>query len=61
MCESNVYMKNGNKLDMIMENVIFIEPKNGKLHLSGLLGDEMDIDAKIKEIHLLDHKILLEK
>lgn len=45
----------------IMENVIYVEPQDGKVFMYDLLGQQKLVDAVIKEIKLLDHKIILEK
>lgn len=60
MCKSKVYLlENGNERKL-MDNVIHIEPQDGKLFIYDLLGEQMIVDAKIKEIKLLEHKIILE-
>ncbi|AIS53122.1 hypothetical protein TKV_c19780 [Thermoanaerobacter kivui] len=61
MCESRVVLLENGKENEIMDNVIYIKPQNGKLVMYDLLGEEKMIDAVIKEIKLLDHKIILEK
>ncbi|MDI3481175.1 MAG: hypothetical protein PWQ97_830 [Tepidanaerobacteraceae bacterium] len=60
MCESRVYlMENGSEVP-IMENVIYIEPQDDKIFMSDLLGEQKIVEAKIKEVRLLEHKIILE-
>ncbi len=60
MCESKVYLLENGKEKKIMDNVIHIEPQNGKLFMYDLLGEQKIIDAAIKEVRLLEHKIILE-
>jgi predicted RNA-binding protein len=60
MCESKVFMLEGDVEKPIMENVIHIEPqKDGKIFMYDLLGEQKIVDAVIKEVKLLDHKIIL--
>ena len=62
MCESNVYLKKGNKEELLLENVVLIIPqKNGIIHLSSILGVEKEIKAEIQNIDLLNHKVVLRK
>ena len=60
MCESNVYLKKGDKEELFLENVGSIVPKGGGIiHLSSILGEEKDIQAEIENIDLLNHKVIL--
>ncbi|RKD33771.1 CooT family nickel-binding protein [Thermohalobacter berrensis] len=59
MCESTAYLitKDGEK--KVMENVVNMKPENGKVYLTGLLGDQKIVEGKIEEIKLIEHKILI--
>ncbi|MDD9303965.1 MAG: CooT family nickel-binding protein [Desulfobacter sp.] len=60
MCESNVYLKQGDQEKLIMENVAAITPAEpGKFILKGLLGEQMEITGIIHDINLMGHKIIL--
>ena len=60
MCESRVVMLEGDTEKPIMDNVIYIEPQNnGKIFMYDLLGEQKIVEAVIKEVKLLDHKIIL--
>ena len=61
MCESNAYLKKGDREELLLENVTFLQPKGGKLVLSSLFGDQVEVDATIVEIDLMAHKIVLEE
>jgi predicted RNA-binding protein len=62
MCESNVYLRKGNKEKLLLENVGSIIPqKNGIIHLSSILGGKKEIKAEIENIDLLNHKVVLRK
>ncbi len=61
MCESNVYLKNNEKEELFMENVVSIIPVNeNSFKLKGLLGEDKEITGKILDINLMAHKILFE-
>ena len=60
MCESNVYLREGNDEKLIMENVAAISPVGeGTFLLKGLLGESMEVQAIIADINLMGHKIIL--
>lgn len=61
MCESNAYFIGINGEEKIMDNVVSVVPSEGKVYLCDLLGEEKIVDGKIKEMRLIDHKILIEK
>ncbi|ADL07579.1 CooT family nickel-binding protein [Thermosediminibacter oceani] len=61
MCESRAVMLEDGREKELMENVIYLEPRNGSIFLRDFLGREMTVEARIKEIKLLDHEIVLEK
>ena len=60
MCESSAFvLGKNNELTRVMENVVNVNPVNGKVYLTDLLGEEKILDVYIKEIKLMDHKIIL--
>lgn len=60
MCESSAFvLGQDNKLEKVMENVVNVDPVDGKVYLTDLLGEQKIIDGVIKEIRLMDHKIIL--
>ncbi|EHQ87664.1 CooT family nickel-binding protein [Desulfosporosinus youngiae] len=61
MCESNVYLKDGENEVMIMESVDTIVPCENGLNLMDIMGRQLFVPAKIKGMTLLNHRIILEK
>ena len=60
MCESSAFvLGKDNKLEKIMENVVTVDPSEGKVYLTDLLGEQKIVDGFIKEIRLMDHKSIL--
>lgn len=61
MCESNAYLKDGENEELFMESVDTIEPYENGLKLMDIFGKQMFIQAKIKNMTLLNHRIILER
>ena len=62
MCESSVFiLGKNNELNKIMENIVTVDPYEGKVYLTDLFGNQKIIDGVIKEVRLMDHKIILEE
>jgi len=61
MCEANVYLlKDGNE-ELFMEDVDIIQPEGDKFFLRNVMGDQKMINAEIKSISLVNHKIILKE
>lgn len=62
MCEANVYLidKNGEE-KLILEAVDKITPNGDTITLENIFYQTKTINAKIKEMSLVEHKILLEE
>ena len=61
MCQSNAYLERDGQEKLILEDVGLIRPEGDKILLISVFGEEEIVDAKIKKIDLLHHKIVLEK
>lgn len=62
MCESSAYLISDGREQKIMDYCIAIIPQaDGKILLADLLGEEKLVDGVIKEVNLLDHKIILQE
>ena len=61
MCEANAYLYQDGKEDLLLEDVDILRPENGKFYLRSITGEQKVVEASIKEISLLNHKIILEK
>ncbi len=60
MCEANAYVKNAEHEELFMEQVDIIEPFEEGLRLVDIFGKQKLINAKIKDMNLLNHRIVLE-
>lgn len=59
MCELTVYLLENEHEEKIMEDVATITPEGERLVLTDLLGQQQIVEAKIKELRLLEHKVYL--
>ena len=59
MCEAIVYIERDGELEELMEDVVDLRHEEGKILLTGVFGDQKLVSARIKEVKLLDHKIIL--
>lgn len=61
MCQSSVYLVKDGREELVMEDVSVLKPQGEEILLIGMLGEKKQIKARIKELQLMDHRILLEK
>ncbi len=62
MCEANAYIidENGQET-LLLEMVDKVQPQKDSIILENIFGQQKIVKAKIKEMALVDHKILLER
>jgi predicted RNA-binding protein len=62
MCEANAYIiDESGKESLLLEGVDKLMPKDESLILENIFGQKKIVKARIKELALVDHKIILEK
>ena len=62
MCEANAYMSRGEQEELILKSVDLVEPRDdGGFLLVDIFGTQKVIRGKLKQIKLVDHKILFEE
>ncbi|MEM0026929.1 MAG: CooT family nickel-binding protein [Ignisphaera sp.] len=62
MCESKVYVKEGNETKLVIEEAISMTPKNGGYVFIDISGKRYEIDnAVIESIDFIGHKVVLRK
>lgn len=59
MCLSKAYIDRGDELELIAEEIASVDVAGNKLHLKTLFGDSTEVNATIREIDLLGHRIVL--
>ena len=61
MCEANAYLIKDGEESLIMESVDILKPEEeGLWHLENIFGEQKDVKARIKEMNLVDHRIMFE-
>ena len=61
MCESSAYLIIKGREQKIMDYCIAVIPQaDGRILLTDLLGEQKIVDGVIKEVMLLEHKIILQ-
>lgn len=60
MCESTAYIVKNGKEEVVLENVDFLENRDGSVKMVNLFGEEKIVKGRVKSLSLVDHKIILE-
>jgi len=61
LCEANAYLRKEGKEELFFENVDKVLPHEDGLLLEDIFGRRKIVKARIKELALVDHRIILEK
>lgn len=59
MCEAAVFIDRGGQLEKVMDDVVEVRPEEGKILLVDVFGEQKLVSARIGEVELLDHRIIL--
>ncbi len=60
MCEAAVFLVTQGAEKEVMKEVSTLEVMDDRLFLSDILGERMELKARIKNIDFLEHKVILE-
>lgn len=61
MCESAAYILKEDGMERIMDNVVSVDLGGGRIIKKKILGEQKIVDGEIKEIRLMDHKIIIKE
>ena len=61
MCEANAYIIVDGEEQMLLEDVDLMRPEGDGVYLRSAFGEQKTVSARLKELRLMDHKIILEK
>ncbi len=61
MCEANAYVVKEGKEELFLEDISILRPEKDELYLQNIFGEQKRIRARIKEMNLIDHRIILEE
>jgi len=53
MCELTVYTVSGDKREKVMEGVVRLLSRDGKILLEGILGESMEIKGKLMDVDII--------
>lgn len=61
MCEAKVVIRRINEEEEFMDSVVAIRNEGSQLLIVDLFGEQRRISADIKEVRLIEHKVVLEE
>lgn len=61
MCQSRVVTFRGGQEEVVMDDVVTVRPQDDQLFLQDLYGQQKVVRARIKELQLMDHRIVIEE
>lgn len=61
MCQSNAYLLDGGREELILEDVALVEVGGDLVKMRTLFGEPVSLRARIREIDLTKNRIVLEK
>ncbi len=61
MCESNLFLLKNGQEELLVESVDKIVVRPGEICVEDIMGRKRSIKGNIKEMSLLEHKILVEE
>ena len=53
MCELVVYTVKGENSEKVMEGVVRLSSRDGKVLLEGIFGDSLDVKGKLSEVNII--------
>jgi predicted RNA-binding protein len=60
VCESTAYLLKEGKEELVLESVRLLEVNPDGVRIASIFGEEMTVQARVKTLSLVDHKIMLE-
>ena len=61
MCEANAYLAKEVGEELVLADIMILRPEDGQIYLQNIFGEQKRIKARIKEMNLVDHRIILEE
>lgn len=59
MCQTTAYLFEDGEEKLLMNDVVSLVPKEGKIMLVNLFGEELTVTGRIRQMDLLSHKIFI--
>ncbi len=61
MCESEVFLIEGDREEKVMEEAVKLERVGDKIRVTDVLGTTREFDGELGEISFLDHRVVIRK
>jgi len=61
MCEANAYLVKEGKEELLMEALDILRPEDDMLYLKNIYGEQKKVKGVIKEMNLVNHRVLIEE
>jgi predicted RNA-binding protein len=61
VCEAVVFINRGGDLEKVMDDVVELKPEGEKLLLIDVFGEQKLVSARISEVELMDHRVILKE
>lgn len=61
MCEANAYLYENGREELVLESVDEVIPTETEVFLKSIFGQRKTVAGRIKELRLVDHRIILER
>ncbi len=61
MCEAHAYVTKDGKEELVMQSVDVLRPEGDQLYIQSIFGEQRWIKGHIKEMNLVQHRIVLEE
>lgn len=61
MCEANAYLRRGEREELVLQSVDRVIPQEDGIMMENIFGQRKFLKARIRELALVDHKIILEE
>ena len=60
MCEASVFRVVGGKEELVLADVEVLRPEGEMIFLKSIFGEQKRVKGRIREMNLVDHRILLD-
>ncbi|MGA7876680.1 MAG: CooT family nickel-binding protein [Desulfoferrobacter sp.] len=61
MCEAHAYLTKDGKEELVMQSVDVLRPEGDQMYIQNIFGEQRWIKGRIKEMNLVQHRIVLEE
>jgi len=61
MCEANAYLLKDGKEELLMEGLDVLRPEGQMLYLRNIYGEQKKVNGTIREMNLVNHRVVIEQ